>query len=312
MEPDRRRELAQLISQIDRLSPADPLPLPGDSHPLGSAYRIGITGPVGAGKSSLINQVTRAYRQRSLTVGIIAVDPTSPFTGGALLGDRVRMADTALDEGVFVRSLATRGASGGLATATVDAADLLDAFGFDRIILETVGVGQSEVAIADACDITCVVLEPGAGDSIQALKAGLMEIADLFVVNKKDMRGADRFILDLATILEMKPDATRPEILATSANRGEGVPELVDWLERYYQQIRENGKISVHRIGQRAERVRRLANEYVTREFWERLPDDAIAQAIADDAPVRDAARKLVAKLFAAAPMTPRRGHKPQ
>jgi LAO/AO transport system kinase len=294
MDPNRRRELAQLISRIDRLTPADPLPLPEDGKPLGTAFRLGITGPLGAGKSTLINQVARIYRQRGYSVGIIAVDPTSPFTGGALLGDRVRMSDLALDDGVFIRSLATRGAVGGMATATVDAADLLDAYGFDRIILETVGVGQSDIAIAGASDLTCVILEPGAGDSIQALKAGLMEIADLFIVNKKDMRGADRFILDLATVLEMKPDATRPEILAASANRGDGVPEMVDWLESYFRRVSDNGKLETRRAGQRVERIRYLANEAAVQQLWEMLSDQSLLRVVNSKMSAREAARLLV------------------
>ncbi len=177
----------------------------GALHPrIGHARRIGITGPPGAGKSTLTTQLVLAYRAQGLTVGVVAVDPTSPFTGGALLGDRIRMEAIALDPGVYIRSLATRGALGGLSAATREVSDVLDAFGFDRVLVETVGVGQSELEVARTVDTCVVVLVPESGDSIQALKAGLMEIADLFVVNKADRPGADRLKADLQLMLKLR------------------------------------------------------------------------------------------------------------
>src|ERR1019366_8604581 len=174
-------------------------------HPhIGRAHRIGITGPPGAGKSTLTTLLAAELRKAGRTVGIIAVDPTSPFTGGALLGDRVRMESVALDEGVFIRSMATRGSLGGLAAATREITDLLDAFGFDRVIIETVGVGQSELDVARTADSTAVVLVPESGDSIQTLKAGVMEIADVFVVNKADRPGADRLRNDVELMLGLR------------------------------------------------------------------------------------------------------------
>jgi LAO/AO transport system kinase len=181
---------------------------------LGRARRIGITGPPGAGKSTLSTELVKACRAAGLTVGVVAVDPTSPFTGGALLGDRIRMEAVALDPGVYIRSLATRGSLGGLSTATREVADVLDAFGFDRILIETVGVGQSELDVARAADTTVVVLVPESGDSIQTLKAGVMEIADVFVVNKADRPGADRLRNDLELMLGMRLGATMKHVPA--------------------------------------------------------------------------------------------------
>lgn len=181
---------------------------------IGRGRRIGVTGPPGAGKSTLTAGLVAAYRQEGLSVGVIAVDPTSPFTGGALLGDRIRMESVALDPGVFIRSMATRGSLGGLAEATGEVADVLDAFGTDRIIIETVGVGQSELDVSRNADSTVVVLVPESGDSIQTLKAGLMEIADIFVVNKADRPGADRFQNELELMLALRSGETLKNVPA--------------------------------------------------------------------------------------------------
>jgi LAO/AO transport system kinase len=170
----------------------------------GRTHRIGITGPPGAGKSTLTEQLVRAYRERSLKVAVIAVDPTSPFTGGALLGDRIRMESVSLDPGVFIRSMATRGAQGGLATTTEEVADVLEAFGFDRILIETVGVGQTELDVAATAETTVLVLVPESGDSIQTLKAGVMEIADLYVINKSDRPGADKLKQEVEVMLGIR------------------------------------------------------------------------------------------------------------
>ncbi|MCF7809820.1 methylmalonyl Co-A mutase-associated GTPase MeaB [bacterium] len=293
MNPQKRLELSRLLSKLDRLNPDETLPIPDDTRAVGEAFRIGITGPLGAGKSTLINEITRQYREKDISVGIIAVDPSSPFTGGAVLGDRVRMYDLTLDEGIFIRSLATRGASGGLAASAIDAADILDAYSFDRIIIETVGVGQSEVDIVGACDLTVVVLEPGSGDSIQAMKAGLMEIADLFVVNKKDMKGADRFIMDLQSILEIR-NHNRTHVLATSANKSEGISELLDWLENYFRQALANGSLLQRRNEQRIDRIKRAAETGVKRQLWEKIKQDDIIEFAEKGLPVRETARLLI------------------
>lgn len=298
LNSQQKRKLARLISRLDRLAPAQPLPVVENGREIGAGFRIGITGPLGAGKSTLINKLVSAFRKKDLTVGVVAVDPTSPFTGGAVLGDRVRMSDLVMDDGVFIRSLATRGASGGLAANAVDAADLLDISGFDRIIIETVGVGQTEVDIMEACDCTVVVLEPSSGDSIQAIKAGLMEIADLFIVNKKDLKGADRFILDLETSIEMRMSRHRPDVLATLAVRGDGVPELCDWLEDHYNKLSGSSAIEQRRADQRFKRIRRAAETALMKEIWHRIPPEEVEAAADSGDPVREAAWKLIEQFF--------------
>jgi LAO/AO transport system kinase len=208
----------------------------------GRAYLIGVTGPPGAGKSTLVDRLTTELRGAGRRVGILAVDPTSPFTGGAILGDRVRMQAHAGDAGVFIRSMATRGNLGGLARATSDAAVVLDASGFDVVIIETVGVGQDEVDIVRTADVSIVVLVPGTGDDVQALKAGIMEIADIFVVNKADREGADRTASGVEVMLGLESfaaDEWRPPILKTEATTGAGVPVLVQAIEGFRQHAPE-------------------------------------------------------------------------
>jgi LAO/AO transport system kinase len=206
--------LARVVSVVENHRPGFDRLLATLHSRVGRARRIGITGPPGAGKSTLTVHLARAYRDAGLSVGIVAVDPTSPFTGGALLGDRIRMEAVALDPGVFIRSMATRGSLGGLAAATREVADVLDAFGLDRVLIETVGVGQSELDIARTADTSVVVLVPESGDSIQTLKAGLMEIADVFVVNKADRPGADRLRNELELMLGLRHGATMRNVPA--------------------------------------------------------------------------------------------------
>ncbi|MDB4881646.1 MAG: transport system ATPase [Gemmatimonadetes bacterium] len=270
-------------------------------HPrIGRARRIGITGPPGAGKSTLTTCLAHSYRESGLTVGIVCVDPTSTFTGGALLGDRIRMEAIALDPGVYIRSLATRGSLGGLSGATRETCDVLDAFGIDRILIETVGVGQSELDVARTADSSVVVLVPESGDSIQTLKAGLMEIADVFAVNKADRPGADRLRNELELMLGMRPGAIAtgapahhgvdlsrnnlakqvreasqadderwtPPVLRTVAAHGEGIGELVDALDRHFHYLETSGALRDRRRARLRERVVDVVEEKIRRRLW--------------------------------------------
>lgn len=223
------RAAARLMRDIDDNRPSAVQELKQLYPHTGQAYIIGITGPPGAGKSTLVDQLTASFRSRGQKVGVVAIDPTSPFTGGAILGDRIRMNRHSCDEGVFIRSLATRGALGGLSRSTTDVGMVMDALGMDIVIIETVGVGQDEVDIVKAAHTTCVVMVPGLGDDIQAIKAGILEIGDVFVVNKADRDGADRTTRELTTMLEMRnaPEGSwNPQVLKTEAQRGSGIEEL--------------------------------------------------------------------------------------
>jgi LAO/AO transport system kinase len=230
------RAVARAISLIEDESPAGADLVRRIFPRTGRAYLIGVTGPPGAGKSTLVDRMTTALRATGKTVGVVAVDPTSPFSGGAILGDRVRMQAHAGDAGVFIRSMATRGHLGGLARATSEVALVLDAAGKDLVLIETVGVGQDEVDVVRTADVSIVTLVPGAGDEVQALKAGIMEIADIFVVNKADREGADRTVASIEAMLALHTFAAgewRPPIVKTEATTGKGVNELLETIERF-------------------------------------------------------------------------------
>ncbi len=267
-----RRAIARGISMIENESTGADAMLRRIFPSTGRAYRIGVTGPPGAGKSTLSNRLAMHYRSKGQSVGIIAVDPTSPFTGGALLGDRIRMSDVSLDRGVFIRSMATRGSLGGLARKAKDAADVLDAAGKDIILFETVGVGQSELDIADAADTTVVALVPESGDSVQAMKAGLMEIADLFVMNKSDREGANQAVTALQTILQFRvthaAEEWIPPVVKTIATTDTGIDELITAIDTHRAHQVQTGGLERKRTRQMRDRVRDLVEQFLRVDFW--------------------------------------------
>lgn len=238
-----RQALAKVISLIENESPLKEEILKNRYFSAGHAKIIGFTGSPGAGKSSLIDQLVDLIRNKGETVGVVAVDPTSPFSGGALLGDRIRMQKHSLDKGVFIRSMGTRGNLGGLARSTKEVVKIMDAFGKDWIIVETVGVGQAEVDIMNIAHTTVLVMTPNTGDSIQTIKAGIMEIADIFAVNKCDLPGADRLIIEIETMLSMKmtEEKWRPPVIKTSTLKEEGVHDLLAAVNDHGNYLQENG-----------------------------------------------------------------------
>ncbi len=299
----RAHEIGRAISAVERDGGAPEI-LRSVFGKTGRARILGITGPPGAGKSTLVQRLAQAYRRKGQTVGIVAVDPSSPFTGGAILGDRIRMAEIYTDPGVFIRSMATRGALGGLARATSDAVDVLDAAGFDVILVETVGVGQDEVDIVKAAETTAVVLMPGVGDEIQAIKAGILEIGDVFVVNKADRQGADRTAAELSMMLDLTPGrGWRPPIVRTVAPANSGVEETVAALESHGRFLASTGEGARRRERRARARLLALLEERFRKAVASQAPDrDGLEEAVLRVAERREdpysAAARLFAKLF--------------
>ncbi|MFO8055828.1 MAG: methylmalonyl Co-A mutase-associated GTPase MeaB [bacterium] len=264
-----RRALARLMTLIESRPPGIYKIMAEVSSRMQGVPRVGITGPPGAGKSTLIDQLIREWRSRGLTVGAVAVDPSSPFSGGAVLGDRVRMQEHALDQGVFIRSLGSRGSQGGLSRATMEMGCLLDAFGMDRIMIETVGVGQTELDIIGIADTTIVVLVPEAGDTVQTLKAGLMEIGDLFVINKADRDGADQLSVEVRSMLEMhhRGDEWEVPVLMAEARNNVGIKELTDKVEEHREFLKTKPRVGPFR----RDYLKRWLIELLLSELGERI-----------------------------------------
>src|SRR5687768_12885008 len=273
----RYRALAQAISLVESGTPEAERLLASLYPSTGKARIVGVTGSPGSGKSTLVAALTRHHRKAGKRVGIVAVDPTSPFTGGAILGDRIRMADLYTDRNVFIRSMATRGFLGGLAKATNDAVDILDAAGFDIILVETVGVGQDEVEVVRTVQTNLVVLVPGMGDDIQAIKAGIMEIGDIFVVNKADRPGADKTVTEVTMMMSLVEEHGDwvPPIVKTVASKSEGITDLGEAIEKHFTYLESSGELT----RRNRERIRIRVETHLKETFMQRLIGDSVQQS---------------------------------
>jgi LAO/AO transport system kinase len=277
------RALGRLISWIENASPALPMIMKELAPDTGQAHVIGLTGAPGVGKSTTATSLVRALRARGQRVGVLAVDPSSPFSGGALLGDRVRMQEHALDRDVYIRSMATRGHLGGLAVATPQALRVFDSAGFDTVIVETVGVGQSELEVAETADTVLVLLAPGMGDGIQAAKAGILEIGDIFVVNKSDRDGAQALVRELRTMIALAqrgPHDWKPPIVSTVAHENRGIGDLLEAVERFRASQAQTGRAEARRVARARREVENIALAKVRAEF--RLNGEAALDDLAE------------------------------
>ena len=277
-----RLALARLITMVESRHPSVLEILKGINPKTGRAYTIGVTGPPGAGKSTLVNEVIQAFRKKDNKIGVIAVDPSSPFTGGAVLGDRIRMQNHTLDDNVFIRSLGSRGSHGGLSRATKEIMKLYDAFGMDYIIIETVGVGQTELDIIDLADTVLVVLVPEAGDSVQTMKAGLMEIGDIFIVNKADREGADRLSKEIQFMISLKPkeDEWKIPVVLTSAHESKGIVEVVREIERHKAFQIDGDLLKEKRVKRREEEFFEILSEIIERKISEDLRSNELRRIL--------------------------------
>jgi LAO/AO transport system kinase len=303
-----KRALARAITLVENSEPLA-YDLVRDLYPdTGHAYAVGVTGPPGVGKSSLISALVRHVRDEGRTVGVISIDPSSPFTQGALLGDRIRLADHFLDPDVFIRSMGTRGHLGGLAETTLQAMLVLDAAGKDVVFLETVGAGQSEVEVIGIADTVVLVLMPGSGDSVQALKAGIMEIPDAIAINKLDHPGAKTMLNEVRSILSLDRDrAWRPPIVLTEALRGENVPELWEKIEAHRAHLESEGQLEERRRRNLSGEVFAVASSRVERHLKEAVADDPELRRLLEEVQSRrldplTAVREIVEKVFRISP----------
>jgi LAO/AO transport system kinase len=278
------RTLARAISMVENRSSGWAELLKALFPQTGMARILGLTGPPGAGKSTLVDQLAKHYRKENRTVGIIAVDPTSPYTGGAILGDRIRMQDHFSDPGIYIRSMATRGSLGGLARTTADVATVMDASGRDLIMIETVGVGQDEVDIVRLADVTVVILVPGMGDDVQSIKAGIMEIADIFVINKSDRDGAERVEREIRALqsLAIRSDRWTPPIVKTVASEGTGIGELAAAIAEYEAYLQNENLVLQHNIENWQERLIEMLRDALLEKAREQMEDGNVARYAAE------------------------------
>ena len=278
------RTLARAISMVENRLPGWAELLKALFPQTGHARILGLTGAPGAGKSTLVDQLAKYYRKQNRTVGIIAVDPTSPYTGGAILGDRIRMQDHFSDPGIYIRSMATRGSLGGLARATADVATVMDASGRDLIMIETVGVGQDEVDIVRLADVTVVILVPGMGDDVQSIKAGIMEIADIFVINKSDREGAERVEREIRALqsLAIRSDHWTPSIVKTVASDGTGIGELVAAIAEYEAYLQKENLVLQHKIENWQERLIEMLRDALLEKARGQMEDGNVERYAAE------------------------------